>query len=274
MPELPEVECVCRHLKQCLQTRTIKNVRVNYSEMLEENSEDFKNKLIGRTILDVYRIGKFIIFKLDNSKCLLTHLRMEGKFFFEPSNSIDNPHIHVVFNFDDYDLYYQDTRKFGRMYIRDEETMFLTHPLNLVGPDPFIIKDNNYTALENIYSKIISKKKPIKETLLDQSIISGLGNIYVDEVLFRTNISPFRSSKDITIDELKELIDVSCDVFKKSIALGGTTIKSFTSSKNHIGHYQDYLLVHTKFICPKCGNKLNIVRLGGRSTYYCEVCQE
>ena len=272
MPELPEVECVCRHLKKCIVGKTISNTVIYYEEMIMCDPKYFINNTKGTTILDVYRKGKFIIFKLNNNMYLLTHLRMEGKFFYEPSNSLNSKHIHAYFDLGENFLYYADTRKFGRMYLKKEESLFESEPLLNVGPDPFeIYQSKNY---EYVLNKFKNKKKPIKETLLDQSIISGLGNIYVDEVLFRASISPFRPTFKLSEDEIKEIIDISIDVFSKSISLGGTTIKSFTSSRNHIGHYQDYLLVHTKSICPKCQNKITLTRIGGRGTYYCEVCQK
>ncbi len=272
MPELPEVECVCRHLKEHIVGKTINDVVINYEEMIMCDPKYFINNTKGTTILDVYRKGKFIIFKLNNQMYLLTHLRMEGKFFFEPANSLNSKHIHVYFDLDEYFLYYADTRKFGRMYLKREDELLNSEPLTNVGPDPYEIYQNkNY---DYILDKFKNKKKPIKETLLDQSIVSGLGNIYVDEVLFRTSISPLRITSSITSDEVCELIEISVNVFNKSIALGGTTIKSFTSSRNHIGHYQDYLLVHTKQVCPICKNKIIVTRIGGRGTYYCGVCQK
>ncbi len=272
MPELPEVECVCRYLKSNLLGKKINNTIINYPEMIMCDTSYFISNTKGSTILDIYRKGKFIIFELDNQKYLLTHLRMEGKFFYEDANSITNPHIHVIFDFNDKFLYYQDTRKFGRMYLKNEEDLLNTEPLTNVGPDPFLVEEMK--CYEEIYNKIKVKRKTIKETLLDQSIVSGLGNIYVDEVLFRASISPLRISSSITLDDIIEIIGISCDVFSKSIALGGTTIKSFTSSKNHIGHYQDYLLIHTKQICPICKNKIKVIKVGGRGTYFCEVCQK
>ena len=104
--------------------------------------------------------------------------------------------------------------------------------------------------------------------------MSGLGNIYVDEVLFMASIDPKREANEISKKELNDLVEYSKETFLKSITLGGSTIKSFTSSKNHAGQFQDYLLVHTKDICPKCGQKLEIIRIGGRSTYYCKNCQK
>ena len=272
MPELPEVECVCRHLKERIVGKSINDTIIYYEEMIMCDPKYFINNTKGTTILDVYRKGKFIVFKLSNQMYLLTHLRMEGKFFYEVANSLNSKHIHVYFDLGENFLYYADTRKFGRMYLKKEEDLNNTDPLINVGPDPFEICENK--DFEYILKKFKNKKKPIKESLLDQSIISGLGNIYVDEVLFRASISPLRPTFSVTKEQIKEIIEISNDVFNKSISLGGTTIRSFTSSRNHIGHYQDYLLIHTKLICPVCKNKVSILRIGGRGTYYCEVCQK
>ena len=269
MPELPEVENVIRALKKNLIGQKIHNITCTYKDMIKEDYDNFSNKLINQTFIDITRKGKFIIFHLTNDTFLVSHLRMEGKYFLTLKNSINNPHILVTFELDDYDLYYQDVRKFGIMLTRNSNNLYSTEPLSKVANDPLEDIDIN-----KLYEKIISSKKPIKETLLDQSVISGLGNIYVDEVLFKTKISPLKKSFDLTLKDVENIVSYSKEIFLHSIELGGTTIRSFTSSYHHIGHYQDYLLVHTKEYCPICNNKLEIIRIGGRSSYYCKHCQK
>ncbi len=269
MPELPEVECVIRALKKNLIGQSIKSIKCTYKEMIKEDYDTFCATLIGKEFRDITRKGKYIIFHLSSDTYLVSHLRMEGKYFLTLKNSISNPHILVEFETDDYTLYYQDVRKFGVMYTKTSENLFTTEPLSKVANDPIEGVD-----VEGIFNKLKKLKKPIKEALLDQSIMSGLGNIYVDEVLFKASISPLRKSCDISLNEVENIVSYSKEIFLLSIELGGTTIRSFTSSFHHIGHYQDKLLVHTKEYCPICKKKLEVIRIGGRSSYYCTNCQK
>ena len=127
--------------------------------------------------------------------------------------------------------------------------------------------------MTTIYDKIVSRAVAIKTTLLDQSIIAGLGNIYVDEVLFLSKINPHRPSNEVTFDEVKSLCDNTKDILSLAIDHKGTTIRSYTSELNIKGEFQNFLKVHTKEYCPICNNKLNKDKINGRSTYYCANCE-
>ena len=267
MPELPEVESVRRYLKENIIGLKVENIDVRYPNMIKEDISVFKKNLIGKSFKDIKRKGKFLIFELDDIY-LVSHLRMEGKYFFELSNSIDNKHIHVIFNLGKYSLYYQDTRKFGIMMTKSKEELFTTKPLIDVSNDPFENID-----IDKLYEKLIKLTKPIKEILLDQSFISGIGNIYADEILFETKLNPMEKPINISKDDLKNIIKASRNIFEKSIENGGTTIKSFTSSLNHSGNFQNFLNVHTKDMCKICQSKIEKIRVGGRGTYYCPKCQ-
>ena len=140
-------------------------------------------------------------------------------------------------------------------------------------PEEIKTKEEKLTK-EYIYNLIHKKNKPIKTLLLDQSIINGLGNIYVDEVLFASSINPEKLGKDISLEECERIRVNSKDIIKLATELGGSTIRSYTSSLGVTGHYQDHLKVHTKDICPNCKNKIVKIRVGGRGTYYCPKCQK
>ena len=270
MPELPEVETVRRVLKPQLKNLKIENIIIRYNGIIEDDIDYFINNIKGKTIIDILRRGKYLIFKL-NEGYMISHLRMEGKYFYLKRNTLDNKHIHVIFNLSNgYDLLYQDVRKFGKMTYKKDDELYSTHPLNDVGYDPII--DTNYD-LDLIYKRIKNKNIPIKSTLLDQSIISGLGNIYVDEVLFASKINPERPSNKIKKDEVREIINQSIIILNDAINNKGTTIKSYTSSLGVEGNYQNFLKVHTKKECPHCKNTLNRVKINGRTTYFCKICQ-
>ena len=269
MPELPEVETVKETLKRKILNKTIKKVEVFYPKMIEyPTQEEFKQKLINQTIIDIKRKGKWLMFEL-NDYYLLSHLRMEGKYNIKQNEQI-NKHEHVIFYFDDFNLRYQDTRKFGRMYLYPKNEVYDKKPLNELGYEPW---DKKLTQ-EYLKQKYQKLKKPIKEVLLDQSIITGIGNIYADEILFLSKINPFKKPNELTNEELKSIIENTQKILEEAIKQGGTTIRTYTSSEGVHGRFQQNLLVHNKETCKICNTKLEKVKIGGRTTYYCSKCQK
>ena len=270
MPELPEVETVKEVLKKQKIKKKILDVIVNYPKMIENmDSLEFISKLKNQTIIDIKRRGKWLLFEL-NDYYLLSHLRMEGKYYIKNFDDEVTKHQHVIFRFKDFELRYNDNRKFGRMYLLDKDNIYNTKPLNELGYEPWDEKlDINY-----LKSKYKNKRLPIKTVLLDQSIIVGIGNIYDDEILFLSKINPYKKASELTDLELNNIINNTKIVLDKAIKLGGTTIKTYTSSEGVHGRFQNELLVHTKTNCPICNSKLNIDKINGRSTYYCINCQK
>ena len=268
MPELPEVETVKETLKSKLIKKKINNIKVLYPGIIATNLQDFKKNIVNEEIKNITRRGKFLIFELTDYY-LVSHLRMEGKYFIR---DIDDPvlkHEHVIFYFDSFTLRYHDTRKFGKMYLVDKNKLFTETPLVKLGYEPWDNKlDSNY--LKDKFSSNIA----IKTLLLDQSIISGIGNIYADEILFKSNINPCKKGNMLSKKELDSIIDNTRIILEQGIRNKGTTIKSF-SSLGEVGHNQDSLLVHTKegCNCPRCGNIIIKIKINGRGTYYCPTCQ-
>ena len=269
MPELPEVETVKETLKKRILNQKIIEIKILCPEIIEyPDILTFKKEIINQTIIDIKRRGKWLIFEL-NDYYLLSHLRMEGKYNIKTNESI-NKHEHIIFYFKDFNLRYQDTRKFGRMYLYKKEEAFNNKPLNTLGYEPWDNKLNsNY--LKEKYKKIT---KPIKEILLDQSIIVGIGNIYADEILYLSKINPYEKPCSLNDDELNNIIKNTKYVLEEAIKKGGTTIKTFTSSEGVHGRFQQELLVHNQNYCKECNSKIELVRIGGRSTYYCPNCQK
>lgn len=269
MPEIAEVRTVARTLNRSLPGNKIKDINVIYDRIIDQDTNEFKNILIGKTIESVSSFGKYLLFNLGEYT-LISHLRMEGKYFIKKAEEPIEKHEHVIFIFDDFTLRYHDTRKFGRMRVFKTEDVYSSKEIKKLGIEP----DNDSLTKEYIYKSIHNKNKPIKTLLLDQSIINGLGNIYVDEVLFASSINPNRIGSSITLDECDKIRISSKAIIEKATELGGSTIRSYTSSLGVTGHYQDYLKVHTKEICPNCKNKIKKIRVGGRGTYFCENCQK
>ncbi len=270
MPELPEVETVRRVLKTQIVGQIITDIEIRYDNIIDFDINEFKNNIINKEITDISRLGKYLIFNLS-SGAIISHLRMEGKYFYLPKDIVNDKHTHVIFYLSNgYMLLYNDVRKFGRMTYKNNDEIYTSSPLENVGVDPILAQNIN---TDDIYAKIIARKTPIKTTLLSQDIIAGLGNIYVDEVLYSANINPHRLAYTITKDETLAIINESIRILNLAIENKGTTIRSYTSSLNVKGNYQNFLNVHTKNECPHCKSMLIRDKINGRTTYYCKNCQ-
>lgn len=272
MPEIAEVETVRNTLKNMILNKEIKSVNVIYPKMLESNVEEFKKLLPGRKFIDIKRVGKWLIFDLGDYY-LLSHLRMEGKFFVKNHDEEVNKHEHIIITFtDNTDLRYHDTRKFGRMNLIKKEDLAKTEAINKQGIEPI----SDELTKEYLYEKIHPKHLPMKTILLDQTIIAGLGNIYADEVLFASKIHPLTKGCDITLNDCENLKESSKKIIEQAIKCGGTTIRSYTSSLGVTGRFQQFLQVHKKEgePCNICGTTIERIKVGGRSTYFCPKCQK
>ena len=273
MPELPEVETVRQGLKKLLLGRIIKMVCVYYDGIIEYPSVlEFTSNIENQRINDIDRYGKWLIFVLDDYY-LLSHLRMEGKYFIKDASDELNKHEHVVFKLDnDSELRYMDVRKFGKMHLIPKDKIKDIGPLIDLGLEPWDKKlDISY-----LRDKYKNKKLPIKSVLLDQSIIVGIGNIYADEILFLAKINPYTRAMDLSDNDLFNIIKYTKEILEKAIREGGTTIRSYSSVNGVHGLFQQELNVHSREgeQCPSCGNKIVKVKIGGRGTYYCEKCQK
>lgn len=272
MPEIAEVRVVANVLKKELLGKKIKKIEVLYSNIIESNKDEFIKCLTNQTFTDIKTYGKYLIFSLGDYS-FLAHLRMEGKFYYVPSKEEITKHTHVIFNLDNgYDLRYNDTRKFGKMKLVKTDDIYEDASIKKLGPEA----DSNSLTADYLLGQFSKKKQPIKSALLDQTVISGLGNIYANEVLFASKINPLRESNSITSKEVKSIIDNSKRIVTKSFECGGCTIRSYTSSLGVIGHYQDYLCVQSREgeSCPVCKTPIKRIKIDGRSTFYCEKCQK
>ncbi|MBE6155723.1 MAG: DNA-formamidopyrimidine glycosylase [Firmicutes bacterium] len=266
MPELAEVQTVRDVLKKKILNQRICDIKIFYEKILETDKQEFVNGLIDSKFIDIQRRGKYLIFETPH-KYLISHLRMEGKYFIKNKKEDINKHEHIIFSFEDFDLRYHDTRKFGKMALIDKNELE-SYFANL-GPDA-----NGDVTPIYLYEKLKKKNAPLKSLLLDQSIIAGLGNIYVDEVLFASNLNPYEKGDNITLSDAEKILNESKRILNEAIKYKGTTIRSYTSSLNVEGEYQKFLKVHTKAgdKC-ECGSMILRDKVGGRSTYYCPNCQ-
>lgn len=269
MPELPEVRNVVKAMDKALQNKTIKDIVINKEKLIKDLApKDFENALKNKKIIKISNIGKFIIFFLSDDLVLLSHLRMEGKY--HTSEWENNKHDHIIFNFSDgTKLYYNDTRQFGTFNLRNTSNYLSVRPLVDMGKVP------SETDAKALFNKIKNRKVPIKLLLLDQSLLAGLGNIYVDEVLWKVKVHPETPSNKISLNKLEEILEASTEIMDKATLMGGSSIRTYSSFEGIKGHYQDELKIHMQINkpCFRCKTKIEKIKVGGRGTYYCPTCQ-
>lgn len=273
MPELPEVETVKNTLIPLIKGKTISKVDIFFDRLIQSDINNFKKEILNKTIIDVDRYGKFIFFRLSEDYTLIIHLRMEGKFQYH-NNKNDNIRISsttLIFYFsDDTVLSFNDTRKFGLMYLAKNDEVSELKFIKKLGPEANKLNREEYGELTKKFKRNI----PIKSLLLEQSNISGIGNIYADEILYLSKVNPLTKGKDISDEKYIEIFDNSKIVLEKAIKLGGSTIHSF-SSNGIDGKFQNELLCYGKEgeICPRCGTIFHKIFLKGRGTTFCPNCQ-
>jgi formamidopyrimidine-DNA glycosylase len=273
MPELPEVETVRKTLVQLVKGKTIKDVKVLWPKMVKEPDDVtlFEHMLVGQKIIDVGRRGKFLLFYL-NDYCMVSHLRMEGKYGLFQKEDPANKHTHVFFYFEDgTELRYQDVRKFGTLHLYKKGEELASKSLASLGPEPF---DQEFN-LEGFKERLSRKNRNIKAILLDQTVVVGLGNIYVDEALFRAGIHPERAANSLTEKELEVLQNEIILTLQEAVNKGGSTIRSYVNSQGQIGMFQLELFVYGRKgePCKRCGTEIEKSVVAGRGTHTCGTCQ-
>lgn len=272
MPELPEVETVRRSLELVVLDKRIESVEVFYQRMIRTpvESDEFKLLIQGQTIRSIGRRGKYLLFYLDDV-VLISHLRMEGKYLYQELVEPIDKHTHVIFSFTDGTrLLYRDVRKFGTMDVvpLGMENDFMG--LKKLGQEP-ISSDFDQEKFIHLVQK---KNSPIKQILLDQEVVSGLGNIYVDDSLALAKIHPLRPGSSLNRKEIIHLIKAMKSVLEKAIEKGGSTIRSFESFYGR-GSMQDHLIVYGRqgLPCYYCGTMIKKIKVVGRGTHFCPTCQ-
>ncbi len=282
MPELPEVETIKRGLDELLVGQTIKAVDAAWAKSMPD-----AQKAIGHTIKSLDRRGKVLIVHLDREMSLLFHLKMTGQLVFveksgdrfaggHPTQSMEaklpDKSTRVTFSFQSGDrLFFNDQRKFGWIKLVPAAHVNLDKLLVRMGPEPLSAE----FTLKVFAQKVAKSRAPIKAIILDQSTVSGVGNIYADESLHLAKIHPKRLGTSLKPAEVERLYEAIKTIIKEGIKHGGT---SFTHYVNALGKQGDYLKVARVFRkdgqpCPVCGTTIEKIRVGGRGTHYCPKCQ-
>ncbi|MDO4540372.1 MAG: bifunctional DNA-formamidopyrimidine glycosylase/DNA-(apurinic or apyrimidinic site) lyase [Syntrophomonadaceae bacterium] len=267
MPELPEIETIRRNMLEH-RGRQILSAELLREDILRRRDYE-ADWLAGQSLRDFRRRGKFLIAELDDICCLVFHLGMSGRFYALGEDADQKlPHVHFVLHLEEgHKLMYQDPRRFGGIWFcRDEAALFAK-----MGPEPL---EKSFT-LKYLTALVARHRTPVKNVLLNQQFIAGLGNIYVDEALFLAGIRPERAASSLTAEEIKKLHRAIRQVLQKGIEMRGTSFRDYRDGFNRPGDFQNYLQVYGKGgqPCPRCGEALQKVIIGGRGTVFCAHCQ-
>ena len=280
MPELPEVETVRRGLAPVMEGRTIVSLTQNRADLRFPFPERFAERVSGHKVVRLGRRAKFLTAELSSGEVLVMHLGMTGRFTvsgqrtgsYKYDTGTDPAHDHVVIVLDSHDIVtYNDPRRFGFMELWPAE-QFQAYPrLTSMGPEPL----SNHFSAAYLDTALKGKKAPIKAALLDQSVIAGLGNIYVCEALWRAKISPKRLSQSIPGQRAARLAPAINDVIAEAIEAGGSSISDFASASGELGYFQHRFAVYDREgeDCRACGTTIKRLVQSGRSTFYCPSCQ-
>ena len=271
MPELPEVEVIVKGLKNNILNLKISDLKIINKNLRYPIPNNLETLCKNKKIKNVLRRGKYGIILLNGDEHIVFHLGMTGKFRFSNKLIEKYKHDHILIKFSNgINLIYNDVRKFGSFSI-------IKNPIDLynfknLGIEPFFLE---YVE-DNLWKKLKQKGKDIKSILLDQCFISGIGNIYASEILFDSNIYPFKEGKKLSKKSFSLLLKSTEKILRKAISKGGVTIKDYRNVTGDLGYFKINLKVYGRegLSCNKCKSLIVKVKRGGRSTFYCESCQK
>jgi formamidopyrimidine-DNA glycosylase len=292
MPELPEVETVRRGLAPVMEGAVIDRLELNRADLRFPLPEQFSETVAGRRIVSLGRRAKYLLIDLEDDLTLISHLGMSGSFRIEDAvqgdfhhpRSKDQKHDHVVFHLASAQgprkIIYNDPRRFGFMHLWKRSELDLYPPFVELGPEP----TGNALDADYLAERMNNKNQPLKSALLDQTVIAGLGNIYVCEALWRSHLSPKRKAGTLVTPkgrpkkELLRLTEAIRAVIADAIAAGGSSLRDHIQTDGSLGYFQHSFSVYDREggACrlPGCGGTIARLTQSGRSTFYCPTCQK
>ena len=276
MPELPEVETVRLALSKLIKNTKVIEVEILRKDLRWKIKNTLKKSLKNDILIESYRRGKYILIPTLRDNILLIHLGMSGQIKIRNKKEILLKHDHVRITIESanknfYYIIYNDPRRFGYIDLFNKNEIKKHFLLKNLGVDPFSKKFNK-EYLSQIFK---NRSKNIKNSLIDQNIIAGIGNIYASEILFKAKINPFKNVNALMDEDLKTIIKATRSILKKSITLGGTTIKDHSQPNGKLGYFKQKLQVYGKKNkkCNICNKMLVMAYISKRSTFYCNQCQ-
>ncbi len=276
MPELPEVETVMRGLEPAMMNKKISNVQKRRPDLRVPFPEDLEEVLEGRVVQSLTRRAKYILIHFDSEDVLVIHLGMSGRVLIISDVEYDpEKHDHLIITMNDgTHIVYNDPRRFGMIFLVSQDGMSSHKAFKDMGPEPL---GNDFSA-PILKERLKGKKVPIKQALLDQRVVCGLGNIYVCEALNMARILPLRKAHEVTLDEAETLVPIIRDVLSKAIAAGGSSLKDFAGADGDLGYFQHQFKTYDRegenCMNDGCSGSIERIKQGGRSTFYCPTCQK
>jgi len=292
MPELPEVETIVRELNKEVLGRTFSDVWADFPKMIKrpKSFDEFRKEIKGKKILNIGRRGKNILFDLSENKTLLIHQKLTGhlllgKWQFLNGNwqslipgplSEDpmNKFLHLIFWLDNKrQLALSDLRKFAKVELWNKEELEKSEEMKSLGPEP-LEKDFSFEKFKDVLTK--KKKGKIKQVLMDQEVIAGIGNIYSDEILWQAKVHPFKDVSKLKEDEFKKIYQAIKEILPKAIELGGESISDFRRISGERGYFDKERKAYRREgeKCSRCGTIIKRIKIGGRSAHFCSKCQK
>ena len=270
MPELPEVETIRRSLAPRVVGQRIARVVVRERRLRVPIAADFESRLSGRRVEDVDRRGKYLLLRLDEGSVLLVHLGMSGRLWVRSPDAARELHDHVEIKFEPgFVVVFNDPRRFGLMRVGEGEAFA---ELRTVGVDPLA----HGWSEDDWRQKLRNRRLPIKNLLMDQRILAGIGNIYASEMLYRAGIRPRRRASLLKRQEIERLAVAMREVLETAVRLGGSSISDYRDAEGREGYFQIHHAVYDREgqPCRACGTAIRRIVLSGRSTFYCPKCQQ
>ncbi len=267
MPELPEVQTVVTGLQQIVGKTILSWRELRSGTVLQHLPSNTSAQHLG-IIKTVTRRGKYILITTSTQITVVIHLRMTGRLLMKNKNAPLAKHTQALIQFQDNTcLHFVDPRTFGKIEIYPHDQQ--PHALQVMGPEPL------ESAFNPAYLLALTRRRtaPIKNLILNQSVVAGLGNIYVCEALYRARIRPQRTAASLTLPEAKRLYQAIVDLLAAAIAHQGTTFSDYRTIRDQSGNFQQFLRVYHKNTCPE-GHIIKIIRQAGRSSFYCPTCQK
>ena len=288
MPELPEVEVVKKTLESQIKNLSIKSIKIIDKNLRYKVKKQSLKKILGFKVIKIKRRSKYLLFLFNKNLVMIVHLGMTGKFFFikngrakrrtsfyYDTNKYNEKHNRIIFIFNkNMRLIYNDIRKFGFIKVLSANELKNEYHLKTLGPEP-LGDSYNFKYFKDY---LIGKKKKIKDLLMDQKFISGLGNIYVNEILFLSKIKPDKKVDVLNDKEIKKIIIYTKKILKKAIIFGGSSIKNFSNSSGKKGNFQETFHVYGR-LGDNCSNSdckgvIKKMSLSNRSSFFCSKCQK
>jgi formamidopyrimidine-DNA glycosylase len=267
MPELPEVETVRKQLSAEMIGAVILGVTIRADKVFVGNPES----IVGEKVAKISRVGKYLFMYFESGRGLAIHLKMTGRMVMNVVDYHDSPHTRVLIAMvDGRHIYYWDTRMFGYLHVEENIAESELKIAEKLGPDPWQISDME------LLRRLQKTSRAIKDAILDQSLMAGVGNIYANDGLWKAQIDPRRRANALTVPEVKRLRQCLCEVMERGLETGGASDNSYVDAYGKRGTYQNEFLVYSRTgePCNRCGLPLKRIVVGGRGTWVCSQCQK